>query len=173
MAEQPHPFLGTGNKLYGLYTPPRRHRGLRGWLSRFRGKLPLPRAWHLRRDVRRIDRLYVSLIAHATGEERESLKAEWELEREAADEAQRGLVTEQLQKKATRLAVSLPLLSSAQWERGFHTSLWYLVPEGTEQVRKAIHEERRRRREIWVPWFTAVIGVLGTLTGLILAYKKG
>src|SRR5947209_3731592 len=80
MAGQSHPFLGTGNKLYGLYTPPRRHRGLRGWLSRCRGKLPLPRAWHLRRDVRRIDRLYVSLIAHATGQEREGLKAEWEVE---------------------------------------------------------------------------------------------
>lgn len=167
---QPHE---AGKSYTDAHAPSRRFQGLRGWLSRCRHKLPLPRARHLRMDGRRINRLYVSLITHATGQEREALVAEWEVERMVLDEEQRGLLTEQLQKKATRCAVPLPLLSSAQWERGPHTGLWYLTPEGTEQVRRAVYEERKRRREIWVPWLLAVVGVLGTLTGLILAVKKG
>ena len=163
----------VGEIYIGAYAPTRRFQGLRGWMSRCRHKLPLPRAWHLRVDGRRVNRLYVSLITHATGQEREALAVEWGVERAVVDEAQRSLLTEQLQKKATRFVVSLPLLSSVQWERGPHTGLWYLTPEGTEQIRCAIYEERKRRQGIWGPWIMAGVGVLGTLIGLILAVKKG
>ncbi|HJY83008.1 MAG TPA: hypothetical protein VKK81_18240 [Candidatus Binatia bacterium] len=142
------------------------------WLVRFRRALPLPRAWHLRRDVRHINRIYVRFIANATGQEREHLAAEWALERTLIDERHRGLETERLQKKADRFYVPLPLLASDQWERG-PTGTWYLTPAGAEKVRIAIYEERKRRQEIWMPWIAAAIGILGTATGLILALAKG
>jgi cation diffusion facilitator CzcD-associated flavoprotein CzcO len=154
------------------YTKERISQRLDWWLVRVRRQLPLPRAWHLRRDVRHINQIYVRFIANATGQEREHLAAEWAFERTLIDERHRGLETERLQKKADRFYVPLPVLSSDTWERG-PTGTWYLTPEGAEKVRSAIYEERKRRREIWVPWIAAAVGVLGTVTGLILALQKG
>lgn len=150
----------------------RRSQRLAWWLVRFRRQLPLPRAWHLRRDVRYINKIYVRFIANATGQEREQLAAEWALERTLIDERHRGIETERLQRAADRFYVPLPVLASDNWERG-PTGTWYLTPEGAEQVRRAIYEERKRRQEIWVPWIAAAVGVIGTLTGLILALTKG
>jgi len=142
------------------------------WMVRFRRKLPLPRAWHLRRDIRYINKIYVRFIANATGQEREQLASEWAFERTLIDERHRGLETERLQKTADRFYVPLPLLPSDNWERG-PTGTWYLTPEGAEKVRRAIYEERKQRQEIWVPWIAAAVGVIGALTGLILALEKG
>jgi hypothetical protein len=142
------------------------------WLVRFRRKLPLPRTWHLRRDVRHINKIYVRFIANATGQEREQLAAEWAFEKTLIDERHRRLETERLQKKADRFYVPLPLPASAQWEKG-PTGTWYLTPEGAEKVRRAIYEERKQRQQIWVPWIAAAVGVIGALTGLILALTKG
>ncbi len=142
------------------------------WLVRFRRQLPLPRAWHLRRDVRHINQLYVRFIANATGQEREHLAAEWAFEKTLIDEQHRGLETERLQKQADRCYVPLPVLSSAHWERG-PIGTWYLTPEGEAKVRRAIYEERNRRQDIWVPWLAATVGGIGVVTGLILALTKG
>jgi len=154
------------------YTKELRSQRLDWWLVRVRRQLPLPRAWHLRRDVRHINKIYVRFIANATGQEREHLAAEWAFERTLIDERHREMETERLQKKADRFYVPLPLLSSDNWERG-PTGTWSLTPEGAEKVRRAIYEERKRRQEIWVPWIAAAVGVLGVLTGLILALEKG
>ncbi|MBI3801526.1 MAG: hypothetical protein HY268_31720 [Deltaproteobacteria bacterium] len=150
----------------------RRSQRLDWWMVRFRRKLPLPRAWHLRRDVRHINKIYVRFIANATGQEREQLAAEWAFEKTLIDERHRGLETERLQRAADRFYVPLPLRASEQWEKG-PTGTWYLTPEGAGQVRRAIYEERKRRQEIWVPWIAAAVGVIGALTGLILAAKRG
>jgi len=163
---------GSGKFVISDYSRDRCSQRLDWWLVRFRRALPLPRAWHLRRDVRHINRIYVRFIANATGQEREHLAAEWALERTLIDERHRGLETERLQKKADRFYVPLPLLASDQWERG-PTGTWYLTPAGAEKVRIAIYEERKRRQEIWMPWIAAAIGILGTATGLILALAKG
>jgi hypothetical protein len=141
------------------------------WLVRFRRKLPLPRAWHLRRDVRHINKIYVRFIANATGQEREQLTEEWAFEKTLVDERHRELETERLQHTADRFYVPLPLRSAEHWEKG-PSGAWYLTPAGAEKVRSAIHEERKRRQEIWVPRLMAAIGVIGALTGLILALAK-
>jgi hypothetical protein len=154
------------------YSQYRQSQRLDWWLVRFRRKLPLPRAWHLRRDVRHINQLYVRFIANATGPEREHLMTEWAFEKTLIEERHRGLETERLQKRADRFYVPLPLRSAEHWEQG-PTGTWYLTSEGAEQVRGAIYEERKRRHEIWVPWIAAAVGVIGALTGLILAVKKG
>jgi len=154
------------------YSQEHRSQRLGWWIVRFRRMLPLPRTWHLRRDIRHINNIYVRFIANATGQEREHLAAEWAFERTLIDERHRGLETERLQKKADRFYVPLPLLASDKWERG-PTGTWYLTPEGAEKVRRAIYEERKRRQDIWVPWIAAAVGILGTLTGFILAVKKG
>lgn len=56
------------------------------YTTRFRRKLPLPRAWHLRMDLHRIDKLYAPLVANAMGQEREQLDSAWafEMKREPA-----------------------------------------------------------------------------------------
>jgi hypothetical protein len=154
------------------YATERLSQRLDWWLVRFRRQLPLPRAWHLRRDVRYINKIYVRFIANAAGQEREQLALEWAFERTLIDERHRELETERLQKTADRFYVPLPVRSSEHWERG-PTGTWYLTPEGAEKVRKAIYEERKRRQEIWVPWLAAAVGVIGALTGLILALTKG
>jgi hypothetical protein len=64
----------------------------------------------------------------------------------------------------------LSLRSSDHWEKGppvFGTSHQH------KKVRRAINEERKRQQEIWVPWIAAAVGVIGALTGLILALTKG
>ncbi len=154
------------------HTKELRSQRLDWWLVRFRRQLPLPRAWHLRRDVRHINQIYVRFIANATGQEREHLAAEWAFEKTLIDERHRGLETERLQKQADRFYVPLPVLSSDQWERG-PIGTWYLTSEGAAKVRSAIYKERKRRQEIWVPWIAATVGVIGVLTGLILALTKG
>jgi len=154
------------------YTKELRSQRLDWWLVRVRRQLPLPRAWHLRRDVRHINKIYVRFIANARGQEREHLAAEWAFERTLIDERHRGLETERLQKQADRFYVPLPLLASDQWARG-PTGMWYLTPEGAAQVRSVIYAERKRRQEIWIPWIAAAVGVIGTVTGLILALTKG
>jgi hypothetical protein len=150
----------------------RHSQGLDWWIVRIRRKLPLPRAWHLRRDLRHINKVYVRFMTNAAGLEREQLAVEWEEEKTLIDERRRGLETERLQKIADRFYVPLPLRTSENWEHG-PTRIWYLTPEGAEKVRRAIYEERKRRKEIWIPWIAAMVGVLGALTGLILASAKG
>ncbi len=168
---QPSP-RGSGNFVMSEYAKGHYSQRLDWWLVRFRRQLPLPRAWHLRRDVRHINKIYVRFIANATGQEREHLAAEWAFEKTLIDERHRGLETERLQKQADRFYVPLPLLSSDHWERG-PIGTWYLTPEGAAKVRSAIYEQRKRRQEIWVPWIAATVGVIGVLTGLILALTKG
>ncbi len=114
---QPSP-RGSGNFVMSEYAKGHYSQRLDWWLVRFRRQLPLPRAWHLRRDVRHINQIYVRFIANATGQEREHLAAEWAFEKTLIDERHRGLETERLQKQADRFYVPLPLLSSDHWERG-------------------------------------------------------
>jgi hypothetical protein len=84
------------------HTKELRSQRLDWWMVRFRRQLPLPRAWHLRRDVRHINQIYVRFIANATGQEREHLAAEWAFEKTLIDERHRGLETERLQHTADR-----------------------------------------------------------------------
>jgi len=163
---------GSGNFVMTDDSRERRSARVDWWLVRFRRTLPLPRAWHVRRDIRHINKIYVRFIANATGQEREQLTAEWAFERTLVDERHRGLETERLQKKADRFYVPLPLLASDHWQKG-PTGVWYLTPDGAEKVRRAIYEERKQRQQIWMPWIAAAVGVIGTLTGLILALKNG
>ena len=143
------------------------------YTTRLRRKLPLPRAWHLRMDLHRIDKIYAPLVANATGQEREQLDSAWAFERILIDEEHQGIVTERLQKKANRLLIPTPLISSDNWERGPNTGIWYLTSEGASRVRRAIHEERKRRQEIWLPGLAVVVGVISAFIGLVLALKKG
>ena len=135
-------------------------------------KVPLPRVWQLRFELQRIDKLYASLVANATKLDRERLDAEWALERLRIDEEQQGIVTERLRKAADRLLIPLPVISSDHWERGPQTGIWYLTSEGAAKVRRALHEERKRRQEIWLPWLAVVVGLLGALIGLVVALKE-
>jgi hypothetical protein len=65
------------------------------------------------------------------------------------------------------------------WEKA--ASFHILTPKGRLNIRKAIDEEKIRRREvaawwwktIWVPLVTALIGLTGALTGLIAVLRHG
>jgi hypothetical protein len=136
-------------------------------------KVPLPRAWQLHFELQRIDKLYTCLVANAVESDRERLDAEWALERLRVDEEQQGIVTERLRRNATRLLIPLPVISSENWERGAQTGIWHLTSEGAAKVRRALHEERKRRQEIWLPWLAVVVGLIGASIGLVVALKEG
>jgi len=136
-------------------------------------KTPLPRSWQLRLELRRVDKFYAALVAEATELDRERLDAEWAVERLRIDEEQQGIVTERLRKSADRLLVPLPVISSDNWERGPYTGIWHLTAEAAAKVRRALHEERKRRQEIWLPWLAVVVGLIGASIGLIVTVKEG
>jgi len=136
-------------------------------------KVPLPRAWQLHFELQHIDKLYASLVANAVELDRERLDAEWALERLRIDEEQQGIVTERLRRNATRLLIPLPVISSENWERGSQTGIWHLTSEGAAKVRRALHEERKRRQDIWLPWLAVVVGLIGASIGLVVTLKEG
>ncbi|MBI3798775.1 MAG: hypothetical protein HY268_17650 [Deltaproteobacteria bacterium] len=82
-------------------------------------------------------------------------------------------MTERLRKAADRLLIPLPVISSDHWERGPQTGVWHLTSEGAAKVRRALHEERKRRQEIWLPWLALVVGLIGASIGLVVAVKEG
>jgi hypothetical protein len=82
-------------------------------------------------------------------------------------------ITHALVQKARRLR--LPVLEAPRTydhdEENEHWKLgqfgWYLTPKGAQEVITAIRGEYASRRDLWLPWLSLVIGVLGAATGFV------
>lgn len=121
-----------------------------------------------RRAIRRIDRAYdVDLAEAKTANDRE--KAEYGRHWETSlhvDEIE-AIKTRRLLRKANSLDVpyEYPSESSSIWERSHQLHTWHLTTTGYSQVRKAIRQERKDRREAAITWAGVIIGIIGTLVG--------
>lgn len=81
------------------------------------------------------------------------------------------LTKRKLLKTAQRLSLHVPPCNDNEmWEEDYGE--WYLTTKGTYTIRKQIRDERKERRDFWLPWVCALAGLLGTLIGLVSTFKK-
>jgi hypothetical protein len=81
------------------------------------------------------------------------------------------LTTRTLVRTAKRLSLPIPAWKDkAMWEEDYGDR--YLTTLGVQTIRKQIRDERKEKRDSWLPWVCAITGLIGALIGLISAYHK-
>ncbi len=89
-------------------------------------------------------------------------------------------LTLRLVRKARSLDVEIPLINDApMWHQDTETKRYMLTPRGRAHMRKMIDEEKARRFEVKTRWVTklivpllaALIGIIGSLTGLVAVLR--
>jgi hypothetical protein len=144
--------------------------------------------WNRTRELRRTQRAfakdYRKLVKRkAPSEDFQQLDANEYFEVRQAEKALDWAVGNRLHREARSLDVEVP--PTNDMEMWFHDEenprIWF-TPKGRAHVRKLIDEEKGRRFEVktrWVtkfilPFLTALIGIIGALTGLVavLQHKK-
>lgn len=97
------------------------------------------------------------------------------------EEEREAWLTHRLTREAHKLRVPVPALRydsekedvAEPWERGSGTGEYYLSAKGYKELRDAIRDERKARREArahMINWLAAWTGVLGALAAVISAY---
>lgn len=86
------------------------------------------------------------------------------------------VLTRYWEDKAASLGVELPDWSdkSLRGQVDFdndESQPWYLTPAGINQIRSAVREEQKYRREVRAYWIASFVGVIGALTGLVSVLK--
>jgi len=147
--------------------------------------LPLPRErkaeW--RREL--LNRAYAKDIAAARkandSNKVESLQHDHQYELQIDYEKEAEVLTRYLLREARRLHVPTPKYKS---DNGKESDYWYegsltyrrlLTTQGVAHVRDEIRKERKARHEarsIWIPWLSALTGLVGTITGLVALIQK-
>ena len=71
--------------------------------------------------------------------------------------------------QAEKCLIPVPEYSTKDgtWEESTTTGRWRLSQTTIFELKKAIREERKARREHWQSWVTLVIGLIGALIGLL------
>lgn len=88
--------------------------------------------------------------------------------------------TRKLVRRARQLRVDIPPRpvndwTSEHWILSQSQGDWYLTSAGINIVREAIRTEKRWQREQrahYITWFTAIAGLIGTITGLVAVLSK-
>jgi hypothetical protein len=146
----------------------------------------LPRAWALRADLRRVDRLYRPLVGRAKGEEREMLIAEHHYERASVEEELEAIQTRRLIRQARKRYIVAPEVpwsseyhEDENWERGPASETWHLKPAAVASLQRQIEDANKRRREAWEAWakilgglITGLVALVSALVSLILAQRR-
>ena len=57
--------------------------------------------------------------------------------------------------------------SNETWIHSHELDIWYLTPQGSAQVKLAIHDEKKRRFESVSKWVVLITTVIGAATGLV------
>lgn len=84
--------------------------------------------------------------------------------------------TDYLRKRAASLLLLLPDLEApemwgqVEWDID-NREPHYLTSKGIIEVKKAIREETKHRRETISYWFAIIVGVIGSVAGLVSALK--
>ena len=153
-------------------------------LHRMVAMLPMPGATRFacRRAI--FDKQYAAekraIKASGDREKLESLHNDWRFEFQMLDEEERAFYSRKLMRKARRMRVIVPQVYegselTADYEENHILGGVHLTLQGENKVRAAIREEEKLRAERWgrrIPYFTAITGLLGTLTGLAAVIDK-
>ena len=138
---------------------------------------PVPRTWELRYLMWENGRGYKKALARARAqradhEKRQELHSEWADDYHMLEEEYEAIYSRRLVRKAIRLRVPVPDRpygaienEDENWRHGHLLGEWYLKPEGIKKVKTEIRAEREARRA----WVNLLIGVIGTLAGLLAA----
>lgn len=139
----------------------------------------LPRQVRLDRTRKRLHQQYEKdRKALTDAADRAYLRHNYLTELHALHAEEEDRFTQRLVRKANGLRVPVPPHFgedgefSEYWNRGPYGDTVYLTKEGIAIVRKAIREEeewRMKKRGHWVPWITALTGLVGTGIGFITA----
>lgn len=102
---------------------------------------------------------------------------DWQFEYQMLEEDENSFHSRQLLRRARVLRIPTPpvfvgdVLSSDYQPSGLDGHRYYLSPAGEQKVRSAIREEEKYRSERWtrrIPYITALSGLVGTITGLVV-----
>jgi hypothetical protein len=138
--------------------------------------------WRLKRNRRKVVRAYERdrrklREKKATREEFEALdQSEW-AELQMEDDGINAFLSDQLWEEAREHDVEVPRLETA-WEHSLYGNRSYLTMATRTQVRRLIDEEKSRRFEVKTRWITriilpivtALVGIIGALTGLVAVF---
>ncbi|RJT31961.1 hypothetical protein D3227_27490 [Mesorhizobium waimense] len=123
-----------------------------------------------RRAIRQIDRAYdIELAKAKTSDDREKAKYGRHMETSLYVDLIEAIKTGRLLRIADSLDVPYEYQSedSPVWERSQQLHTWHLTTIGYSAIRKAIRQEARDRRESAITWAGVIIGIIGSLTGLL------
>jgi hypothetical protein len=148
--------------------------------------LPLPKSLRLSWQKLYLDGAYRRDIRTAKiakdYENIDILRCEHGNEIDLIEEEEDSLFTNHLLRQAQRFRVPIPSYytydkkQSDDWRQGRNLGLRCLTDQGIAKLREEIRKEMRwkhERRAHYVAWFSAIIGVIGALTGLIaVLYRK-
>lgn len=146
--------------------------------------LPTPREWRIRWLRLYLDWTYgkdiraARSVKDAEGQER--VHSEWGYEIALLNEEADERFTKQMLKQASHLRVRIPnryekSKLTDDYEETPLRGLVVLSTEGGQKIREEIRKELKWRGELraqWLPYVTAVTGLLGTATGLIAVWHK-
>lgn len=107
-------------------------------------------------------------------DELRSLESEAWFEESMVDEEIALLVTDYLVSKAGKHFIATPSRKEeVMWEQCNKISeRFFLTNAGVSALRSTIRAEARERRDLILPIIAVLIGVIGTITGLIAFWKK-
>jgi hypothetical protein len=142
--------------------------------------IPAPREWKAEWRRSLLDRAYAKDIAAAKvakdKNKVESLEGDHRVEIQMHEEEADLELTRYLTRQARRLHVPLPRYKnddgseSEHWYEGSLTYYRMLTTEGVAKLRDEIRREKKARHEskaVWIPWLSAITGVIGAASGLI------
>ena len=128
----------------------------------------------LQKEKRKCESFYDPLIADAkTDEEKESLIAEKMYEWEEIDLKISKHISIYLLNETERLLLPIPDLNDDKekmWNR--KRAYGILSNKGISELKSAIRNEYRERREASVTWMSLIIGLIGAATGLFAILLK-
>ena len=152
------------------------------WRFRLIDFLPITRRMKFRRKSRLVaaeyDRQILDAQARRDPDEIAGLESQAVFELSEYEDAEAGLVTFKLRRRASILGVAVPR-HHYEWQKGVDPEYWYrsqwsgeflLTGKGVRLLRKRIRAELKARAELralYLPWLSAVTGLLGTVVAII------
>lgn len=137
------------------------------------------REWYLNREVDRISRRHDEAIAaakkrNADYDEIQGIGHEFFTEHQLVEHDLMLLHHRYLSKLASRRMIPLPPFDkeSGNWEESPVTGQHYLSLEAMHELRGKLRQDSKERFEAWVPWVALIMGLIGTLTGLVAVLKQ-
>jgi len=91
---------------------------------------------------------------------------------EYEDEAEE-IRSNRLIRRARRLSLPIPPKheDSDHWWESQYYGTWALTTYGTTELRKAIRQEKKERREVWMAWGGMLVSILSLVVAIIALQK--